>query len=164
MPSGFVTGDEGMGHLQLFVDDGERCESFYRDLLGLKLCDYVDSELGGTPVHAVFLHANPRHHSLAFAQAKSPKRLHHFMLEVNALEDVGGTFDRGHYARVPFVFSLGRHQNDRMISFYGITPSGFAFELGWGARKIDAADWQVRTYHGISDWGHRPSADIAAHH
>ena len=33
----------------------------------------------------------------------------------------------------------------------------FAFEIGWGARKIDDADWQVRTYYGISDWGHRPS-------
>jgi catechol 2,3-dioxygenase-like lactoylglutathione lyase family enzyme len=30
MPSGFVTGDEGMGHVLLFVDDGEKCEAFYR--------------------------------------------------------------------------------------------------------------------------------------
>jgi 2,3-dihydroxybiphenyl 1,2-dioxygenase len=161
MPSGFVTGDEGMGHVLLFVDDGEKCEAFYRDLLGLKLSDYVDIELGGTPVHAVFLHANPRHHSLAFAQASAPKRLHHFMLEVNAIDDVGATFDRCQDAGVPILYTLGRHQNDRMISFYGITPSGFAVEVGWGARKIDDADWQVRTYYGISDWGHRPPSDAA---
>jgi 2,3-dihydroxybiphenyl 1,2-dioxygenase len=161
MPSGFVTGDEGMGHVLLFVDNGEKCETFYRDLLGLKLTDYVDIELGGTPVHAVFLHSNPRHHSLAFAQARSPRRLHHFMLEVNALDDLGATFDRCQDAGVPILYTLGRHQNDRMISFYGVTPSAFAFEIGWGARKVDDADWQVRTYYGISDWGHRPPSEAA---
>jgi hypothetical protein len=50
-----------------------------------------------------------------------------------------------------------------MISFYGITPSGFAFEVGWGARKIDA-DWQFGTYYGISDCGHRPPSGAAPHH
>jgi len=164
MPSGLVTGDEGMGHVLLFVDNGEKCEAFYRDLLGLKLSDYVDIELGGTPVHAVFLHANSRHHSLAFVQAKSPRRLHHFMLEVNAIDDVGATFDRCQDAGVPILYNLGRHQNDRMISFYGVTPSAFAFEIGWGARKIDDADWQFRTYYGISDWGHRPPSGAAPHH
>jgi hypothetical protein len=59
---------------------------------------------------------------------------------------------------VPILRTLGRHANDRMVSFYGVTPSRFAFELGWGARRIDDRDWQVRTYDRISDWGHHPPA------
>jgi len=59
---------------------------------------------------------------------------------------------------VPLERTLGRHQNDRMVSFYGVTPSGFNFEIGWGARQIDDRDWEVRTYRDASDWGHRPAA------
>jgi 2,3-dihydroxybiphenyl 1,2-dioxygenase len=154
--SGFVTGDQGMGHVLLAVKDAERTERFYCDLLGLKLSDYVDTDLDGHPLHAVFLHANPRHHSLAFAAIPWPKRLHHFMLEVADIDDVGAAFDRCQDAGVPIARTIGRHENDRMVSFYGVTPSGFAFEIGWGARRVDDRTWTARTYNRISEWGHRP--------
>ncbi|MGD9889810.1 MAG: hypothetical protein AB7R89_12440 [Dehalococcoidia bacterium] len=40
---------------------------------------------------------------------------------------------------------LGRHPNDRMVSFYIPTLSGWGVEWGWGARTVDAATWQVQT-------------------
>ena len=159
LASGFVTGDQGLGHLVLITKSLREADRFYRDLLGLRLSDRIQTRLGGVlPVEIVFLHANPRHHSLAFAEAPLPKRMHHFMLEVGSLDDVGRAYDRCLDAGVPIAQTLGRHPNDRMVSFYARTPSGFDVEFGWGARTIDDATWQARIYGEISEWGHRPLA------
>jgi 2,3-dihydroxybiphenyl 1,2-dioxygenase len=155
--SGFVTGDQGLGHFVLVTKSLRETDRFYRDLLGLRLSDRIQTRLGGVlPVEIVFLHANPRHHSLAFAEAPLPKRMHHFMLQVGSLDDVGRAYDRCLDAGVPIAQTLGRHPNDRMLSFYARTPSGFDVEYGWGAREVDDATWQARVYGEISEWGHRP--------
>lgn len=156
MSSGFKTGQQGLGHVLVNVRDTGVTERFYRDVLGFRLSDYVDTDFMGHPIHAVFLHVNPRHHSLAFAALGQPKRLHHLMLEVNAIDDVGATFYRAQDLGVPIALTLGRHQNDRMVSFYGVTPSGFCFEVGTGGVEVHDEHWQVRTHGGVSDWGHRP--------
>jgi 2,3-dihydroxybiphenyl 1,2-dioxygenase len=154
--SGFRTGEQGMGHVLVNVRDSAETERFYREVLGFTLSDYVDTEVMGRPLHAVFLHVNPRHHSLAFAELPLLKRLHHVMLEANSIDDVGAAFDRCQELGVPLQRTLGRHQNDRMVSFYGYTPSGFCFEIGWGGREIDDRNWEVKVYPGASDWGHHP--------
>jgi extradiol dioxygenase len=154
MPSGFRTGDRGMGHVLVNARSSAETERFYREILGFALTDYVESER----LRAVFLHVNPRHHSLAFAELPLKKRLHHVMLEVGSIDDVGMAFDRCQELGVPLQRTIGRHQNDRMVSFYGYTPSGFCFEIGWGGREVDDRNWEVRVYPGASDWGHRPLA------
>jgi extradiol dioxygenase len=154
MRSGFRTGDQGMGHVLINARSSAETERFYRDALGFTLTDYVDSDR----LHAVFLHVNPRHHSLAFAELPLKKRLHHVMLEVNEIDDVGRAFDRCQEQRVPLQRTIGRHQNDRMVSFYGYTPSGFCFEIGWGGRAVDDRNWEEKVYPGASDWGHHPVA------
>lgn len=156
--SGFKTGSMGMGHVLIDVRDCAETERFYRDVLGFRLSDTIDTEFMGKPLHAVFLHANPRHHSLAFAALGMPKRLHHVMLEANALDDVGATFYRAQDLGVPIALTPGRHPNDGMLSFYGVTPSGFLFELGVDGREVDDRNWEVKIYHAVSDWGHRPVA------
>ena len=156
--AGFKTAGMGMGHVLINVRDCARTERFYRDVLGFRLSDYIDTEFMGQPLHAVFLHVNRRHHSLAFASLDMPKRLHHVMFEANTIDDVGATFYRAQDLAVPIALTLGRHPNDGMISFYGVTPSGFLFELGVDGREVDDRDWEVRTYHAVSDWGHRPVA------
>jgi catechol 2,3-dioxygenase-like lactoylglutathione lyase family enzyme len=83
-----------MGHVLLDVCDCATTERFYRDVLGFRLSDYIDTEFMGMPLHAVFLRVNPRQHSLAWASLGEPKWLHHVMLEANALDDVGATFYR----------------------------------------------------------------------
>ena len=157
--SGFVTGEQGLGHFVLVTKSLRETDRFYRELLGLRLSDRIQTRLGGVlPVDIVFLHANPRHHSLAFAEAPLPKRMHHFMLQVGSIDDVGRAYDRCLDAGVPIAQTLGRHPNDRMLSFYARTPSGFDVEYGWGAREVDDATWQVRVYGELSEWGHRPPA------
>ncbi len=157
-PSGFVTGELGLGHVFVAARDAAASEAFYRNVLGLRLSDYIETEMRGRPFRAVFLHANPRHHSISFAAIALHKRVDHFMLELGHMDDVGAAYDRCHDLGVPITRSLGRHPNDRMFSFYGLTPSGFAFELGCGGRKIDDRTWQPRTYDRISKWGHRRPA------
>ncbi len=60
------------------------------------------------------------------------------------------TYDLCKQQNVPLATTLGRHTNDHMVSFYAFTPSGFQLEYGWGGRKIDDADWQVRLHHAES--------------
>jgi len=158
VPSGFVTGAEGVGHVLIATADADATERFYCDRLGMRLSDRVVAEIApGFSLCATFLHANSRHHTVAFAQAPLPKRLHHFMVEVGAMDDVGQAYDRCLAAEVPIANTLGVHPNDRMFSFYARTPSGFDLEFGWGGRKIDDATWEVATYDRVSVWGHRPS-------
>jgi 2,3-dihydroxybiphenyl 1,2-dioxygenase len=155
VPSGFVTGQLGMGHTAISATDKATSYAFYRQLMGFGLSDHIVCEYFGHPVDMVFMHTNARHHTLAFG-GRQQKRIHHFLLEANDIDDVGAAFDRAVHARVPIMNTLGRHPNDHMFSFYGFTPSGFQFEFGWGGRLIDDATWVPQTYDRISDWGHHP--------
>ena len=148
--SNFVTGEQGLGHAVLYVDDADQSVRFYRDLLGLRVSDYIRS--------MAFFHCNPRHHSLALMESKSAKRLNHFMLQVESINDVGATHDLCQDQGVPIVRGMGRHTNDHMVSFYLRTPSGFDVEYGWGAREVDDTTWQVVRHEKGSIWGHRPPA------
>src|SRR5262245_13535891 len=161
VPSGFVTGDEGLGHVVFATMDPQATERFYCDLLGMRLSDRIEAELvPGFSLLVTFLHANPRHHTVAFAAAPMPKRLHHFMLEVGAMDDVGHAYDRCLTAGIEIANTLGVHPNDRTFSFYARTPSGFDVEFGWGGRKIDDATWKVDRYDRLSIWGHRMPATL----
>ena len=151
--SGFVTGNLGLGHVVMYAEDLEKTVSFYRDLLGLRISDFIRS--------LTFFHCNPRHHSLAIIEAKAPKHLNHFMIQLNSLNDVGATFDLVQDSEVTITRGLGRHTNDHMTSFYMKTPSGFDVEYGWGAREVDDATWQVQRHEKGSIWGHRPMAAAA---
>ena len=154
---GFVASAMGLGHITMGVENMERSLEFYRDVLGMRLSDWVQPQPERdvkSRFNIAFLHCNPRHHSLAFWEARTPKRLHHFMLQLNSLDDVGTTLDLCQQRGVPLELSLGRHTNDRMLSFYVRTPSGFSVEYGWGARTVDDREWLVQLHRTGSIWGH----------
>jgi 3,4-dihydroxy-9,10-secoandrosta-1,3,5(10)-triene-9,17-dione 4,5-dioxygenase len=151
--SGFVTGDMGMGHIVVGTDRYDDAVDFYRNRLGFRVSDYMP----GGARDVVFLHCNPRHHSLALVAADAPQ-LYHFMLEARTLDDVGYTLDRLLAAGAPISAGLGRHPNDLMVSFYGRSPSGFDVEFGCGGRRVDDATWTVGQISKASLWGHRPPA------
>ncbi|MCA9675461.1 MAG: VOC family protein, partial [Myxococcales bacterium] len=155
VPSGFVADGHGLGHLVVSTGDDAATGAFYQQLLGFRLSDRIVCQFYGFDVDITFLHTNARHHSLAFG-GKQPKRLHHFLLEVGSLDDVGAALDRCAAAGVRIAQSLGRHPNDRMVSFYALTPSGFQFEYGTGGRLVDDASWQPTIHDRISEWGHHP--------
>ncbi len=154
--SGFKTGSLGMGHFVMLVNNAEESTVFYRDVLGMRISDYVHiSPAPGVNFKATFLHCNPRHHSLAFIEAPRPaKRLNHFMLQTQSLNDVGSTYYLCQDRDIEIAMSLGRHTNDHMTSFYMKTPSDFTVEYGWGAREVDDTTWQVQMHTSGSIWGH----------
>lgn len=51
---------------------------------------------------------------------------------------------------------MGQHTNDRELSYYAMTPSGFEWEVGWNPIVVDENTWEPTTYQGISIWGHTP--------
>ena len=147
----FVTGALGLGHILLTVKDAEAAKRFYVDLLGFRLSDFI--QFGENKVH--FTRVNPRHHSLAFVQARgAAPELGHFMLEVSEIDAVGRALDRIH-AVGGLTETLGRHTNDHMLSFYCENPSGSQLEYGWGGRQVDEATWTVTTYDATAYWGHK---------
>ncbi len=151
--SGFVTGTQGLGHFVLAAPEIEPVREFYTEQLGLRLSDRI--AMGRVTLE--FYHCNARHHTLAFVPAPLPKRLHHIMLEVASLDDVGFALDRCQAAGVPLSTTLGKHTNDRMVSFYVKTPSGFDVEYGWGGIAVDDETWKVGFYDRASIWGHKPA-------
>nr|BAG06220.1 2,2',3-trihydroxybiphenyl 1,2-dioxygenase [Nocardioides sp. DF412] len=154
----FVTGTGGAGHQVMLAKGVSREEylAFYQGLLGFKVSDIIQEELApGIVADLIFLHCNPRHHTVAFGDMPHPKRTHHFMLEVADIRDLGMAWDRCLDAKQPFEMTLGMHPNDHMFSFYVRTPSGFSVEYGWGGLLIDDATWEVTTLDRRHWWGHR---------
>lgn len=151
---GFVTGDQGLGHIVIAVKDEVEYQAFWTKL-GFKLSDYIEFiPAPGLHAKVTFMHCNTRHHSLAFASVPSPKRIIHLMVQTHSLDDVGLALDRVKKTGVPLAWDIGRHTNDHMTSFYMLTPSKWEFEYGWGAREIDDATWTVERHDSMSIWGH----------
>jgi 2,3-dihydroxybiphenyl 1,2-dioxygenase len=147
--SGFRTGSLGLGHVVLTVERIETAAAFYQDVLDFRLSDYTLA-----PFRAFFFHINPRHHSLAFIETGA-NGLHHLMVELKSLDDVGQGYDLALGETDRIGVTLGRHSNDFMTSFYAQSPSPFMVEYGWGGRDIDQATWVAREYTcGPSLWGH----------
>ena len=157
--SGFVTGEEGIGHVVMTTPDIAGTRAFYQDILGFRLSDIIRMSAGpGRSIDMEFYHCNPRHHTLALVPVAAPKRLHHFMLQVNTLDEVGFALERAEAAGATITATLGRHTNDHMVSFYARTPSGFEVEYGYGARTVDEATWRVARHDAPSSWGHKRGA------
>lgn len=151
--SGFVTTGQGLGHIVLVVPDLAQALDFYRRVLGFRVSDEID--MHGNRL--VFFHVNPRHHSLAIMGIPGMRGLHHLMLQVESLDDVGSAHDLCADRGVPLAMTLGRHTNDRMFSFYLRSPGGFEIEYGWGAEVVDDPDqWVVTHMQSPSILGHRP--------
>jgi 2,3-dihydroxybiphenyl 1,2-dioxygenase len=157
--SGFKTGSLGFGHVVLRSTDRDESAGLLTKALGFRVSDYINT--------MVFLHCNERHHSIAFQPSipdlprSRDKKLWHFMLETDTLDDVGTALDLATRAGVPVVSSLGRHSNDQMVSFYMSTPSGFEVEYGWGGRLVDDAVWQVQRHDRGTIWGHKVQLEPA---
>ncbi|MFE9328720.1 VOC family protein [Nocardia sp. NPDC052278] len=160
VPGGFVTGGLGLGHAVFAIagtkKDFEAAEHFATAGLGMALSDYMESNMKGLQIRANFYHCNGRHHTLAqvfVPLPEWPKTLDHIMIETVSEDNVGHAFDRAVAADVPITRDLGKHPNDRMFSFYSVSPAGFQFEFGVGGIEVDD-DWEVVKYDSVSAWGH----------
>jgi len=156
----FKTEGLGMGHAVLYVPNAAEAVAFYRDVLGFQRSDYMSFGPDGMGIH--FLRCTPRHHSLALLQIGDLTGLQHLMIESISLDGVGKALDRALDRGVSISSGLGRHINDKTVSFYMKGPSGFDIEVGWDGLLV-GEDWVENEFaSGTGDiWGHR-GLDAAA--
>ena len=157
----FVTAEQGLGHVVLTCDDDAAAQAFYQDVLGFRLRDSISlppqlagRPADGDPVWLRFYGCNPRHHALAFMPMPNPTGIVHLMVEVENSDDVGLCLDRANRRNVQMSATLGRHINDKMLSFYMKTPGGFDMEFGCEGLEVEDESWVARESVGISLWGH----------
>lgn len=163
LSAGFVTGAQGLGHVVLVVPDLTEAEAFVTGVLGLRLSDTID---GRTTLR--FFHCPgraARHHTLALAAMPGMVGVHHLMLEVASLDDIGHALDVIDERGVPLAATLGKHPNDLMTSIYVLTPSGFQIEYGTGGVLVDDDSWDATVHYDHTHvWGHKrpPSSVVPA--
>ncbi|WP_067569174.1 iron-dependent extradiol dioxygenase HsaC [Nocardia acidivorans] len=157
----FVTAEQGLGHVVLTCDDDAAAQAFYQDILGFRLRDsmklppqMVGRPADGDPAWLRFYGCNPRHHALAFLPLPNPTGIVHLMVEVENSDDVGLCLDRAMRKKVKMSATLGRHINDKMLSFYMKTPGGFDIEFGCEGLEVEDESWIARESTAVSLWGH----------
>ncbi|HUY20498.1 MAG TPA: biphenyl-2,3-diol 1,2-dioxygenase [Candidatus Binataceae bacterium] len=147
----FATGAGGIGHTIIRADNVDASQQFYSRVLGMRgTVEYKLTVGDGHKVMPYFMHCNERDHSIAFGLGPMEKRINHLMIEVTEIDDVGMTYDLVKRRKIPIAITLGKHSNDRMLSFYMRNPSGWLFEYGSGSRN---ATHQTE-YYTKDIWGH----------
>jgi len=163
--TGFVTGASGMGHLAITSKHPESLRGYYNTVFDARLSDYIDENVSGLTLKIRFLRVNERHHSIAVANIRGlgidPIRtsIQHLNIQVASLDDMVQSFERVTALGFHMAWGVGQHTNDRELSYYCVTPSGFEWEVGWNPILITPeveATWEPTTYQGISIWGHKP--------
>ncbi|MDT3726896.1 VOC family protein [Streptomyces sp. DSM 41972] len=162
LASGFVTGDSGMGHIALTSTKPTQIRGYFNTVFDARLTDYIDETISGVKLKIRFLRVNERHHSIAVAATRGlpidpiRTRVQHLNIQAATLDDVAQSYQRVHELGFDMALSVGQHTNDKELSYYARTPSGFEWEVGWNPIVIDETTWEPTTHQGISIWGHLP--------
>lgn len=154
----------------------ERCIAFWREIFDARISDTISLAAGNKVVLDVtFLRVNERHHSVAIAATRGVPvdmfrtRINHFNLEAATLDDLSFAHERCQKLGYKFARGMGQHPNDKELSFYVKTPSGFELEIGWDALTVDEETWpEGISYPNMSTWGHdipgRFSSELSLSH
>jgi 2,3-dihydroxybiphenyl 1,2-dioxygenase len=163
---GFVTGEFGLGHVAVTSTKPHQMRGYYNALLDARLSDFIDETMSGVKVKIRFLRVNRRHHSVAIAAVNrlpiNPirTRVQHLNIQVAELDDLTDSYQRVRALGFGMALGVGQHTNDRELSYYAVTPSGFEWEVGWNPLVVDESTWKPTTHHGISIWGHEMQSSV----
>jgi len=162
LASGWVTGDSGMGHVAITSAKPTQLRGYFNTVFDARLTDYIDETISGVKLKIRFLRVNERHHSIAIAAIQGlpvdpiRTRVQHLNIQAARLDDVAQSYQRVHELGFDMALSVGQHTNDKELSYYARTPSGFEWEVGWNPLVVDENTWEPSTHQGISIWGHTP--------
>ena len=161
----FVTGNLGMGHIVMTVppDKVEAAHRFYTETMGFHVSEHISAgEVKGALYHTTTSNIT-RHHTFGVLGVGDRANCHHFLLQVDEMDEVGRCWDRVQQVKAPLIIALGRHANDQMFSFYMASPSGVGVEVGAGGRLIEPDQWSSTTLTGSGAdadvWGHQLMLD-----
>ncbi|KAA0918030.1 VOC family protein [Dietzia sp. ANT_WB102] len=153
----FVTDELGLGHIVIPSTDHEATIAFYRDVLGFHTRGAFPFPPmpGMPPLRIQFMGVNPRHHS--FAVMPSPQMgpgIVHIMLEVTEMDRVAQAMERTTEHGFAISSTLGRHTNDKMVSYYLRAPGGWDIEYGYDGLTVDENQYLPQLIAADSYWGH----------
>jgi 2,3-dihydroxybiphenyl 1,2-dioxygenase len=157
---GFVTGEGGIGHVAVTSKKPHQIRGYYNTVFDARLTDYIDETISGLMFKIRFLRVNQRHHSVAIAAVNrlpiNPirTRVQHLNIQVAELDDMTASYQRVKELGFHMALAVGQHTNDKELSYYAMTPSGFEWEVGWNPMVVDEKTWEPSTHRGISIWGH----------
>lgn len=160
--TGFVTGECGLGHVALTTKKPHQVRGYYNTVFDARLSDYIDETISGMKLKIRFLRVNQRHHSVAIAAVNGlpinpiRTRVQHVNVQVADLDDMTASYQRVKELGFDMALAVGQHTNDKELSYYAMTPSGFEWEVGWNPIVVNEDTWEPTTYQGISIWGHTP--------
>lgn len=161
--SSFVTGNAGMGHVAITTTRPDQLRNYYNTVFDAHLTDWIDETISGVKLKIKFLRVNERHHSIAVANTAPFKidpirtKIQHLNVQVDSLDDMADSYVRLRTLGFDMALGVGQHTNDRELSYYVQTPSGFEWETGWNPITItDESAWEPSAHKGISIWGHTP--------
>jgi 3,4-dihydroxy-9,10-secoandrosta-1,3,5(10)-triene-9,17-dione 4,5-dioxygenase len=162
----FVTGEQGLGHVVLPALDVPGLFQFYTEVLGFvsRGAFRVPTPPEFGPVRVRFLGINQRHHSLAICPAMTLRDpgVIHLMVEVDSLDTVGQALDRVNKDGFQLSSTLGRHTNDKMVSFYVRAPGDWDIEFGTDGIRVDETYYTAEEITADSYWGHEWVSDLPA--
>ncbi len=158
----FITGDQGMGHVVLPTTNPAETVQFYTEVLGflprgaVRIGPKKATGSDETPTRVRFMGVNERHHSLAVCPAPHGEApgLVHLMMEVDSLDAVGRALDEVNRRGFSVSSTLGRHTNDKMVSFYVRAPGGWDLEYGCEGLLVDESYYTAEEITADSYWGH----------
>ncbi|ETA07321.1 MULTISPECIES: biphenyl-2,3-diol 1,2-dioxygenase [Gordonia] len=154
----WVTGGLGLGHVVLPSAQFAESYDFYTQVLGFLPRGSIRLDEEGL-ARVRFLGINERHHSLALCPAPPTEEpgLVHLMTEVDTLDAVGQALDRVNQQKFSISSTLGRHTNDKMISFYVRAPGGWDLEFGTEGMLVDERHYTSEEITADAYWGHDQS-------
>lgn len=162
----FVTGAQGLGHVVLPALDAPGLFDFYTEVLGFvsRGAFRVPAPPEFGPLRVRFLGINERHHSLAICPAMTLRDpgVIHLMVEVDTLDAVGQALDRVNRDGFQLSSTLGRHTNDKMVSFYVRAPGDWDIEFGTDGMRVDETYYTAEEITADSYWGHQWVSDLPA--
>lgn len=149
---GFICDDRGVGHVVLITPEfGPELEHFLLEIMGLTWYGWGAGK-GKTGFFRSKLNTQTSH-DIAYGFAPGRMGVQHVGLFVDAVRDVGETFDIVKQHELPLMMTLGQHTQDPHMSFYHFNPSGFAFET-----IAELEPWHGDPYElnpeKMSTWGH----------
>lgn len=160
--SAFVTGAAGMGHVAITSRRPEAMLAFWQEIFDARHSDDIEAHISGLTLDIRFLRLNERHHSIAVACTRGRRmdpirtRIQHFNVQAATLEDLTAAYQRCRKLGYAIALGVGQHTNDKELSFYVRSPSGFEIEFGWNPIAVEEGGWQPSLHQGISIWGHKP--------
>jgi 3,4-dihydroxy-9,10-secoandrosta-1,3,5(10)-triene-9,17-dione 4,5-dioxygenase len=86
----------------------------------------------------------------------------HLMVEVDTLDAVGQALDRINTDGFQLSSTLGRHTNDKMVSFYVRAPGDWDIEFGTEGMRVDENYYTAEEITADSYWGHQWVDDLPA--